>query len=36
MLSTCIGDEEGSAISYKELQRGLFKIIKQIIEGMAA
>ncbi len=36
MLSACIGDEEGSAISYKELQRGLFRIIKQIIEGLAA
>ncbi len=36
MMSTCLGDAEGSAISYKDLQRGLFRIIKEIIEGMKA
>lgn len=36
MMSTCLGDVEGSAISYKDLQRGLFRIIKEIIETMKA
>ena len=36
MLATCINDTEGSAISYKDLQRGLFRIIKEIIDNLVA
>ena len=36
MLANCIGQEEGSAVSYHDLQRGLYRIIKEITDGLAA
>jgi len=36
MLALAINSAEGSAISYKDLQRGLFRVIKEIIDTMAA
>ena len=36
MLATCINDSEGSAISYQDPQRGLFRIIKEIIDNLVA
>ncbi len=36
MLATCINYTEGSAISYKDLQRGLFRVIKEIIDNLVA